>query len=210
MIVDWATFKAFISARNLSIQYVDLYNKYYLYAYDGPFPMECTIIKKDTPDTDQSEFEASYKSAGNKSYSDADGIELSRLRAFANSDGFRFRGKGISGTATKNTTSNIDYKLTEERYINGCNLILKNHAFGDSVKFQVIDIDNVIGYGNNVVLDEFGTDWYIAEDAQNQGVILLPYPAKILANLYIRIVYNSVGILLNVSVKCNLFLHKKV
>lgn len=140
---------------------------------------------------------------------DSSGNVYSYLAPFASSGNFRFRGKGISGTATKNTTSNIDYKLTEERYINGVDLFVKDSVWGDSVKFQVIDIDNILGYGANTVLDEFGTDWYIDPSICKQGQILLPYPAKIVTNLYIRIVYISVGTDVDVSLKANLFLHKK-
>ena len=139
---------------------------------------------------------------------DTDGYPVYRARAFNATDGFNFRGKGISGTATAGTTTDIDYKLTEERYINGCQLILNSHALGDTVTFQVVDKDNVLGYGAGVVLQEFGTTWQVSEDERNQGVFKVEYPAKILANLYVRIKYTSQG-LTNVNVACNLFLHKK-
>lgn len=128
---------------------------------------------------------------------------------FSDSDGFRFRGKGISGTATKTASTNIDHKITEERYINGINVILKDQSFGDSLKFQIVDVDNIVGYGAGVVLDEFGTDWYVSDDTQTQGQIILPYPAKVISGLWIRIIYKSIGTTNDVSVLCNLFLHKK-
>ena len=155
----------------------------------------------------------------------ADGTPLIRSKPFSDADGFRFRGFGISATATKETTTNIDYKLTEERYINGVDLILKDHEFGDTAKFQVVDKEYVYAgilypadYGgipwstaqpNGVVLDEFGTDWNIASDEQHQHPVLLPYPARILVDLYIRIVYTSVGTVNDVKLRANLFLHKK-
>lgn len=125
---------------------------------------------------------------------------------FEYSFGVRFRGKGISGTAAPFTTSNVDYKVTEARYINGCHLILKNHVWDDSLKFQIVDVDNVLGYGAGAVLDEFGTTWKFADDKQDQGLFKIEYPAKILANLYIRIAYTSVGAV-PVNIHCNLFLH---
>jgi hypothetical protein len=140
---------------------------------------------------------------------DSSGNAYTYLAPFASTANFRFRGYGMSGTATKNTTTNIDYKLLEQRYLNGCMLIIKNQVFGDKVKFQVVDVDNILGLGANTVLDEFGTDWYVSEDSQDQGMITIPYPAKIVAGLYIRIVYNSVGTENDVQLKCNLFLHKK-
>lgn len=140
---------------------------------------------------------------------DAFGNDIKTSSPFADAQGFRFRGKGIAGTATKNTTTNIDYKLTEERYINGVDLLIKDSVWGDYVKFQVVDVDNILGYGAGTVLDEFGSDWYIDPNVCQQGQVIIPYPAKIIANLYIRIVYVSVGTVNDVELKANLFLHKK-
>lgn len=206
--VKWSTFKSFVDTRGLKIQYFDHMDRYHIYAYDGPFYMWTRLRSDDSSNSDTSDFETNYKDSANEQMGDSDGIQLTRSRAFSNSDGFRFRGKGITGTATKNDSSNIDYKLTEERYINGVNLILKDHVWGDSVKFQVVDKDGVY-YPAGTVLDEFGTDWYVDPAICAQGQIIIPYPAKVIANLYLRIVYSSVGTVNNVSLKANLFLHKK-
>ena len=155
-----------------------------------------------------------------------DGVPLIRVKSFSDADGFRFRGKGISSTVPKTSTVNVDYKLTEERYINGVDLILKDQEFGDTAKFQVVDKEYIYAgilyptdYGgipwstaqpDGVVLDEFGTDWNIVADEQHQHPVLLSYPARILINLYIRIVYTSVGTVNDVKLKANLFLHKKL
>lgn len=130
-------------------------------------------------------------------------------KPFADADGFRARFKGISGTATKDTTTNIDYELTEDRYINGVRLMLKDHVDGDYVDFQIIDIDNILGLGANTVLDEFGSTWYMDSAIRTQPDVIVPYPAKILKDLYIRIKYTSVGTTNNVKVRANLYLHKK-
>jgi hypothetical protein len=137
-----------------------------------------------------------------------DGIPLTRNTVFADATNFRFRGMAMDGIATKTTTTNIDFKLTEERYLNGGQMIVQNHVIGDYVKFQVIDKDNILGYGTNVILDEFISKWYL-RDSNSQPEILLPYPARIIANLYIRIVYVSIGTVNDVNFYCNLYLHKK-
>jgi hypothetical protein len=70
-IVDWTTLKTFAQARKLSIQYVEMSDKYHLWAYDGPFGLETTINKDDlnsTPD-----FETNFKAKGNKSFTDGEG-----------------------------------------------------------------------------------------------------------------------------------------
>ena len=146
---------------------------------------------------------------------DSDGAELVRSRAFASADNFRFRGKGVAGTATKNATSNIDHTLTEERFINGVQMIAVNHVAGDKIHFEIVDKSRTyagvlypdVGSGE-VVLDRFGEDWFLAPGESSQGQILLAYPARILAAMTIRIVYVSVGTEADVSVMANLFLHK--
>lgn len=128
---------------------------------------------------------------------------------FADPDGYRGRLRGYSGTATKNTTSNVQWAMAEDRYMQGGNIILKNHVFGDTFKFQVVDVDNILGYGAGTVLDEFITDWNVAEDRQGQDQIIYNYTAKVYAGLYLRIVYTSTGTENDVQVRVNLFLHKK-
>ncbi len=124
-----------------------------------------------------------------------------------NADKVRFRGVGISFTATAGTATSYDYLISEGRIIDGTQIILKDHAFGDHVAFKIVDVDNMFGYGAGVVLETFGDTWYVASDKQDQGHIRMPYSAEIIAGLYIRVVYTSVGAT-NVGVKLNLFVHK--
>lgn len=78
MIVTWSIFKAFVDARLLSIQYVDLGDAYYCLAVDGPMQFECNVNKDG--DTPQTQFEATYKALGNASFSDADGTDIYRIK----------------------------------------------------------------------------------------------------------------------------------
>jgi hypothetical protein len=150
---------------------------------------------------------------------------LRKDKPFADTDGFYFRGIGQKWSAAAGVSTNCDYKILEERYVNGINLILKNHVYGDSVKFQVVDKEFLFAgvlypatytggipwstaVPTGVVLNEFGSSWYVSEDTQAQGFLILPYPAKLLANFYIRIVYTSTAANA-VDVCANLFLHKK-
>jgi len=121
--------------------------------------------------------------------------------------GYRFRGTGISGTIPNGTTDNLDYKLTEDRMINAVHLMLNNHVWADTVKFQVIDIDNILGYGANTVLDEFASNWNVDPALCSQSPEVIQYPARVVKDLYIRIVYVSTGGV-DVDIKANLYLHK--
>jgi hypothetical protein len=104
-----------------------------------------------------------------------------------------FRGVGFTGTATSNSTTNIDYKLTEDRLVYGGQLILKNQVFGDYVAFSVVDKDNILGYGAGVVLGTYLSSWNVSDDSAVQPALIIDYPTKVLANLYLRIAYTSVG-----------------
>jgi hypothetical protein len=120
-------------------------------------------------------------------------------------DKVKFRGKGVSFTAAAGTTTTSDYKLTEARLLDGAYIMTSGNAFGDYITFRVVDVDNILGYGAGVVLDEFATTWYIPPSGEAE--FHLPYSAEILSGLYLRIVYVSVGAAA-AYFQCNYFLHK--
>jgi len=110
------------------------------------------------------------------------------------SDKLSIRGKGgILGTATAGQTTNFEYKFTENRLITGGILLLEDQAFGDKVHFEVVDKDNILGYGTNVVLERFIEDWYVNWKSCEQPKPDVRYPALVLQDLYLRIIYISVG-----------------
>ena len=147
---------------------------------------------------------------------------------FSSSAGFRARFLGMKGTATKAvdsqtpTTSNIDKLVDEDRYVNGVRLILNNHEWDDYLHFEIVDKDGVgvsLGWydqntfdtvlGGLYVADRFGEEWQLDDSIKTQPDVVVPYPAKIYAGLYIRIVYISTGTVNDVDVNANLYLHKK-
>lgn len=81
MEVAWTDFKTFVDVRFLSIQWVDINQRYWLKAYDGPFILECIIRKSESPSEEQADFETNYKENGNKSFSDIDGTPFQRYKA---------------------------------------------------------------------------------------------------------------------------------
>lgn len=147
------------------------------------------------------------------------------LPPFADTDNFRARHKGFSGTANANQTTTIQFKVhaTEDRFMQGGKLLLKNHAAGDKVDFSVVDVEYLYAgilypptYGgtawsvaqpNGVVLDKFVENWYVNSDEQAQEGIVSAYAARIYAGLYMRLDYTSTSILSNVSVKLNMYMH---
>lgn len=159
---------------------------------------------------------ATFKQAGQKAVNfllrvdsnpkDTDGALLVKMKSFTNADGFRFRGASFSGSVSANSTADIDYCISAERHINGGRLLLDNIGNSDKMTFQVIDKDNVLGYGANVVLDEFIKDYFIPIAGNLE--VRLDYPAKINAGLYLRLKYTSTHAS-GCNVKVNLYLHWK-
>jgi hypothetical protein len=208
MKLSWSNFKTICNNKLLSIQMDERDVVYYLTAHDGPILYRCDLLKETPASSDQTDFENNYKSLTNKPIKPKDtlGNEIVKSAVFNDATGFRFRGHSFSATVTANTTQDIDYKLNEERHINGGRLIVDNVGNDDLVTFQVIDKDNVLGFGSNVVLDEFIKDFFVPKSGDIE--IQLPYPAKIIVNLYLRMKYTSTHAS-GCKVKCNLYLHKK-
>lgn len=122
-------------------------------------------------------------------------------------DNCKFRGQGFAFTATAGASTDHDYKITESRLLEVPIILAKNHAWGDYIRFQVVDVDNVLGYGAGVVLDEFATTWYLDDTVCTQSRPDVWYSAEVVTNLYIRVKYTSVGAT-DVEVKINLCNHK--
>lgn len=197
MKIDWSLFKTIVDSEELSIHYVEYNDHYHLHAYNGVTEViNCELLKIHE---DCTVFEQTYKALANKPL-------INKMHPFSDAAGFRFRGASFTGTCLTNTTSNIDYEITQDRYINGGRLIINNIGTDDKISFQVIDKNNVMGFGSNVVLDEFITDFYIPQDGSLE--VSLDYPAKILAGLFIRLVY-SCSHASGCTIKCNLYLHWK-
>lgn len=198
ILTSWTDFKALAKTKQVGLQYLEWPTRYDIAINEGVFVWTITLSKDDGDDV--IDFENNYKSNSNKS--------VSSIKPFADATGFRARFQGFNGTATAGQTTDVDFLIEEERYINGGTLFLYGHSVEDSFSYQVVDIDNVIGYGAGVVLDEFIKDWSVDSEMANQGTYEVQYPARIYAGLYVRIKYVSTG-LSDIKIKLNLLLHKK-
>ena len=114
---------------------------------------------------------------------------------------------GIDGNFTGNSISNIDLLLTDDVLVTGASVICKNHVFGDAISLQVVDTNNILGYGANTVLNTFANNWIVSDDSQKQIDFVSPYPAKIIAGLTLRVSYTSIGTN-NGQIAVNYILHK--
>lgn len=156
---------------------------------------------------------------------------------FASTDGFYFRGTGFSGTATKADIEGtpketvIDWKIDNDRYVNGTHVMVNNATWGDNYDVEVVDKDFIHAAGaggadlyaaeyapgvpwsvatpNGVPLSKFIENWRI-DPAHPLKPIKVDYPAKIYAGLYVRVTYRAHGATDNVDICMNAFLHEKV
>lgn len=117
----------------------------------------------------------------------------------------------LSGTATANTTTNIDWKIPQltwqsankNSYFDGIEYYTTG-IVGDSCKFQVVDVDNILGAGAGYVVEEFGTDYWMWP---NTAWRIQLYKAQLIKDLYVRMVYNNTHASNNCSVYANLYRH---
>ena len=133
-------------------------------------------------------------------------LKLNRVDIFA-SDNVNSNNHGIKGTAIAGQITNIELKMLDDNFITGGTLSTLNSQFGDFINLQVVDIDNILGLGANTILGQYCTSWYLRDDSQEQFNESTNYPAKILAGLYLRLVYHSFGSS-DITVIINYRLHK--
>ena len=79
--IPWTGFKAFVTSKSLRMQYVDLSDTYFLFAFDGHFAVECKIYKDSG--ADQTDFETNYQAGCNLTLDvkDSDGATFSTNKA---------------------------------------------------------------------------------------------------------------------------------
>ena len=137
------------------------------------------------------------------------------VHTFALAEGHSLRARligFISSTIPKGTEETVDWQMphvshlgqNKQTYMDGIDYYVKDAEVGDHITFQVVDKDNLLGYGAGFVLDEFGSNWYVMPDAP---VTIRLYKAKLIPGMYIRLKYNSVGSTNDPKIVCNLFRH---
>lgn len=95
-----------------------------------------------------------------------------------------------------NSSQTQDWKIPQLQYKSqnvpslfmGVSYFMTGGVVGDKVTLQIIDKDNVLGYGANVVLDEFSKDFYVAPDTPQT---IREFQANLYAGLYVRVIYTN-------------------
>lgn len=127
------------------------------------------------------------------------------INAFT-SDVLNYASVGTSANCTANSTTSIDFAITDDMLITGLQLLTNGGTYGDYASLQVIDPNNILGMGANAILLQPVTSWFLPPTASMQFDVV--YPAKIYAGLTLRILYTSTAIIGSVFVAVNYKLHK--
>lgn len=108
--------------------------------------------------------------------------------AYSETDRSRFYGKLYAVPASASV--GFDLLLTEEIRLYGGHYWVQGSSLGDTMSFQVVDVDNVLGMGAGVVVNEYISDmpvppWDHERDLESPTAALIP------AGLYLRVVYSN-------------------
>jgi hypothetical protein len=198
MQTSWDIFKSFSVSRGLSIQFIDTGDCYYLKGFDGPFDLDCRLNKDGNSET--IDFETNFKAAGNQAVK-------TKVVQQLGLDSVSIQPFGVMFTAAANSTTTYDYKLPSTYSLKGGVLFSSNASVGDSIGIEVVDVDNIIGYGAGIVLTTYITSWYVIPNQQNV-VEDISISAPIPAGLYFRFVYTNVSPSIDAKVVVNFMSYK--
>lgn len=184
--VSWSALKSLLTSKKLSTQWIDADTNYYIFVYDGLFSISC-VIPQDGG-ADQTEFEASYKSSGNKNI-------LTTLTPFASKilpDGKRLykRVHGISGVVA-GAPDNIDFSIPYDNCkLTGIEII--GGAKGDTVNLKILDTPSgTISGVANYTLNQFGYNVNVSADFYQH---VSEYDADLIKDLVIRLEYDGINL----------------
>ena len=150
---------------------------------------------------------------------DNEGNIIIREKPFKDDDGFRKRIKGYKTTVNAKGDTEVMFEITEERWMDGIELIMKGHKTGDNIKFITLDTTGIYegkyyppGTPLPFALDQFGDEYYVAEDTQRQGRIESNFLARLLPGMAIKMIYTGTAetqVENGVSLYFNLFAYIK-
>jgi hypothetical protein len=180
----WTDFKVMIDA-GVAFTYDQIGDYYVLHTSSGGVDYQTKVRGADV-----AEFEATYKVKART-------VIPSVSSALPDPDGFKFRGERCFNQLITDTTTTMDFEITEERYLTGFMYSAKNSNFGDYITFSVV-------HPTAGVVETFVPSWGISDGSHLVDV----YKAKVIAGLKLRCIYNKVGSN-NVEFFANGFLHKR-
>lgn len=113
----------------------------------------------------------------------------------------KLRPRAIIFEAEKNSITMHYFKFDKTLSIRG-GILYSNGTLGDSIRITVCDKDNILGYGENVDLDEFAKKIAVIPNEKLE-IIDLNASEPILENLYLKIEYSNTSVETNAKVVIN-------
>ena len=181
--LTYAQFISLKSTKNLPIQFSESSDRYYVFLVEGPLVWETTILKGSSDATD---FENNYKNTANGKL-----IPIIQTTPFS-ANQVVFNGAGVFATIQAGQTVDVDLKINSNSLLNGGILQTSGEEMGDYFSAQVVDKDNIFGYGAGAVLNTWISKWYVLSEDVHMD-LTTPQAGSIPAGLYLRIKYTSTG-----------------
>jgi len=200
---SWTDFQAIcVTRKNLNLQYTETAEYYNIYAQDGLFLWQTGITKTDPTNADQEDFEDNHKALCNY----ASGTVHSPFPV----DSYVCAYDGVGPTTVTTDTQDIFYKVEEDNlFLPGGSSYGINIGFGDWFQMDIVDHDNLLGYGVDFVLKSWVKKKFLGEKGCS---CTTPYVGNPPAGFYIRVRYHKVGSLgqTNPQIVINFDFHRKV
>jgi len=182
MVVSWNVIKSFVINRALSIQWIEIENKYWLKVFDGPFFLEC-ILNKGIEAENVTDFETNYKPYGNKS-------PTTKVIQQLGKDSYNLNTRAYDFIATKQTSTTHYFLLSSSQTIaiKGGVLFSDNSAWKDYIIVEIEDKDGVY-FPAGTVIAGYIQKWFVFKSVVNEVDDISI--AEIPAGLYLKVIYVS-------------------
>lgn len=169
METNWTQFKAVVDNRGLSIQYIEIGDNYLLKIFDGLFTIDC-LLPLDPTNSDTIDFETNYKSNGNKNPQQVVTTQFELNNKDIKVANMRGAVDASSGIAVAQIKSPGVMANGDGRYLAGGEAFFDYaHTLDLVTKIEIVDVDNVLGYGAETVIKSYHDD---ESDISNQGWII--------------------------------------
>ena len=121
-----------------------------------------------------------------------EGVSLVATIPYSYSDKDKSRYKGALYSAPEFADTAFDMRLDDDVRLYGGHYWVMGAKIGNTITFQVVDKDNILGGGADVVLTEYITTmpvpgWDHERDLASPTAALIP------AGLYLRVIYHNDG-----------------
>jgi hypothetical protein len=207
--VDWASLKTQIAAIKTPYHYNDDADLYSIFIIDmnvvyttqihkGIIPLSCSITQEQN-DADKADFEDNYKDGANVPLSS---VGISTTSTSPRNDHEMIKDgivhKHINSALHLIDPDFIDFQFPVEhtkQYLWGCSSHVKDFGEDDYIVMQIVDKDNILGYGENTILKEYDQVW-----CQTLAKATSPFftpdgaPGEIIGGLYARAVYYATDV----------------